>query len=163
MFVGFAIGCAFLVGANLASSDESATAADHSEKAPKTKPTKAKSQSTLSSLGIDFGAAELGRFTELGLSGEQKQQALLVVRERSPHIEKLCGRMTKALKMDEASLPKKQAKQVELEAIVKQFKLVQSEILSGLHAIVTPDQMTKLEAIKKREAKSRAASAGASG
>ncbi|MFT5407720.1 MAG: hypothetical protein ACI9NC_000425 [Verrucomicrobiales bacterium] len=112
---------------------------------------KEKQCSTLSELGIDFGAAELGRYAELGLSDAQKKQALMVVRDRRPGIEKLCARMTKALKMDEATLEGKRMKEIELAAILKGFKSVQSEIIGGLHALVTKKQMAKLKEIKKIE------------
>lgn len=109
------------------------------------------SQSTLSSLGIDFGAAELLRYTKLGLSGAQKQRALGVVREVKPTIDRLCERMTRALEMDESSPVAKQAKQEELEAVVDRFKRVQDEIMSGLQAIITPEQGAKLHEIKRHE------------
>lgn len=109
------------------------------------------SQSTLSSLGIDFGAAELLRYTELDLSHEQKNQALGVVREVRPTIDRLCDRMTRALKMGELTPEARQAKKGELETIVDDFKQVQEQIMGGLHAIITAEQAAKLQTIKRRE------------
>jgi len=108
-------------------------------------------QSTLSQMGIDFGAAELGRFAELGLSEDQKRDALKVVRGRKPKIEKLCAQMTEALKMKETELKEKKAKEIELAKILKEFKTIQSEIMGGLQAIITKEQKVKLDAIKKIE------------
>jgi hypothetical protein len=147
--VGFTLACALFAGQG------SALAAEATPESEKTQtvevPEQKKKPSTLSSLGIDFGAAELGRYAELGLSEEQKQEALRVMRERKPTIEKLCTRMTKALVMAEATVEAKEAKAGELQAIVEQFRLVQSKIMTGLHAVLTPEQTERLEAIKKQE------------
>ncbi len=121
--------------------------------APPQKTKKEQNRSTLSELGIDFGAAELVRYTELDLSKEQKKQALTVVKTRKPRIENLCTRMTKALAMDESTLELKRVKEAELATILEQFKAVQVEIIKGLHALVTKEQMAKLEEIKKAERK----------
>jgi hypothetical protein len=107
--------------------------------------------STLSRLGIDFGAAELLRYTEIGLSEKQKRAALRVVRGQKPKIEKLCKRMTVALGMKETDQADKRMKNAELAEIVEEFTLVQGEIMDGLHALVSEEQMTKLNAIKQRE------------
>lgn len=108
-------------------------------------------QSTLSKLGIDFGAAELGRFAELGLSHEQKKQALAVIKDCKPRIDQLCDRMSVALQLEEQTLEKKEEKEKELATIVAQFQAVQATILSGLHALVTPEQRQQLEVIRARE------------
>lgn len=133
---------------------------DSSSQPAATKPEVAKDEkeadcSTLSELGIDFGAAELERFTELGLSEAQKKQALVVVRDRHEKIEELCGRMTEALALDEGSPKKKKAKEAALAEIVGEFRQVQERIITGLHAILTEDQMGKLVAMKKREAEAK--------
>ena len=107
--------------------------------------------STLSKLGIDFGAAELGRFAKLGLSDAQKRATLKVVRDQKEEIEKLCGKMTLALGMSENAPAEKKKKDVAISEVVAGFKSVQSEIMEGLHAIITEEQMAKLDAIKKRE------------
>ncbi|MGI9241310.1 MAG: hypothetical protein ACR2RV_10945 [Verrucomicrobiales bacterium] len=109
------------------------------------------SQPTLSALGIDFGAAELLRFTELDLSGEQKEKAVHVVRCRRPEIDQLCDRMTRALGMDESTGEAKVAKREALQTVVEDFKQVQSEIVSGLHALITAEQGERLQRIKQRE------------
>lgn len=109
------------------------------------------SQETLSALGIDFGAAELLRYTELDLNGRQKKRALSVVSDCRPAIDRLCDRMTNALRMDESTAQAKAVKKAELEAVVKRFQRVQSEIISGLHALITPDQRARLQAIKQHE------------
>lgn len=80
------------------------------------------SQETLSALGIDFGAAELLRYTELDLNGRQKKRALNVVSDCRPAIDRLCDRMTDALRMDESTAQAKAVKKAELEAIVKRFQ-----------------------------------------
>ena len=107
--------------------------------------------STLSELGIDFGAAELERFSELGLSEQQKRDTLKVVRGQKSKIDELCQRMTRALKMKESQPAERRAKQEELKEIVTEFKGIQSTIIAGLHSVVTDEQMTKLKAIKARE------------
>ena len=112
----------------------------------------ARKPSTLSRLGIDFGAAELGRFADLSLNESQKRAALKVVRDQKPKIEKLCGRMTSALKMSEFQSAEKEAKELELSSVLDEFKRIQVEIIDGLHAIVTAEQMVRLEAMKEREA-----------
>ena len=128
----------------------------HADGTTKPKPAPAGSQdeaecSTLSELGIDFGAAELERFTKLGLADKQKREALRVVKSCKPRIDKLCARMEVALKMDETNTDKKRLKEVELAAMVEKFKGVQEEIMTGLHALLTREQVAKLDAIKKRE------------
>jgi hypothetical protein len=105
----------------------------------------------LSELGIDFGAAELGCYVELELSGEQKKQTLSIVRERRPRIEKLCARMMAALKMVEVSQGEKKVKEDKLAEILEDFKSVHSEIMTELHAVLTRDQVVKLDVIKKLE------------
>ena len=114
--------------------------------------------STLSKLGIDFGAAELGRFAKLGLSEDQKREVLKVMRHQKPQIDELCGKMTVALKMKESGLEDKQAKEAELVKIVAAFRKVQTDIMTGLHGIVTPEQMTKLKAIKTKEKQAKSKS-----
>ena len=106
---------------------------------------------TLSEMGIDFGAAELGRYAKLGLSEKQKKEALEVVRDRKPKIEKLCQRMTEVLAMSEANLDEKRAKEKALTKIQGGFKAMQEEIINKLHALVTEEQMEQLVAMKKRE------------
>lgn len=118
---------------------------------PLTAHAKAGEPSTLSRLGIDFGAAELVRYTKIGLSENQKRAALRVVRGQKPKIEKLCKRMTLALGMKETGQADKRMKDAELAEIVEEFNQVQAEIMEGLHALVTEEQMTKLNAIKERE------------
>ena len=95
---------------------------------------------TLSEMGIDFGAAELGRYAKLGLSDEQKREALDVVKGRKPKIEKLCDRMTEVLEMQESTLEEKKAKERELTKVQSSFKAMQKEIISKLHELVTADK-----------------------
>ena len=111
---------------------------------------------SLSEMGVDFGAAELGRYAKLGLSEDQKKEALSVVRVRKPKIEKLCGRMTKTLAMSENDLVEKKAKVEALTKIQAEFKTMQNEIITSLHALVTKEQMAKLVAMKKEEARKQA-------
>ncbi len=125
--------------------------ANSKEPTGKESPKKEEDCSTLSEMGIDFGAAELGRFAELGLSDKQKRQALGVVQNCKPKIENLCERMTEALGMNDASLEKKKSKEKEITAVVAEFESLQKQIMTGLHAILTKDQMTELAAMRMRE------------